>query len=262
SFINGVTKVLPYPAAIVDGRIITYHDWRYEVEAVTRFSQKKFGEAKPQAIEKEVLDKLIYQTIFKKIARKYKIEALDVDVEKSLEQIESQMGGKEETEKAVADFFGWDMATFQERIVRPETLKQKLYDGLGQSENFLKQTEERAQQVLKEVKAGDKSFNELATEYSEDPGSAENGGDLDWFPKGVMVKEFEDAAFALNPGEVSDLIKTDYGYHIIKLKDRRQSEEGEDEINASHILIRFTDFEEYLKEYENKAKIYKFVALD
>lgn len=67
-------------------------------------------------------------------------------------------------------------------------------------------------------------FGEIAKEYSEDPGSAVNGGDLGWFGKGMMVPEFEEAAFALNKGEISEPIKTQFGYHIIRLTDRREVE--------------------------------------
>ena len=74
--------------------------------------------------------------------------------------------------------------------------------------------------VLYELKAGT-SFDVVAKEFSIDPGSAINGGDLGEFPRGVMVPEFEKAAFELkNPGDVSDPVKTEYGWHIIKLEER------------------------------------------
>ncbi|MCK4589186.1 MAG: peptidylprolyl isomerase [Nanoarchaeota archaeon] len=67
-------------------------------------------------------------------------------------------------------------------------------------------------------------FAEIAKEYSEDPGSAVSGGDLGWFGKGVMVPEFEEVAFALKEGEISEPVKTQFGYHIIKLIDKREIE--------------------------------------
>lgn len=78
----------------------------------------------------------------------------------------------------------------------------------------------RAESVLKEVKAG-KDFAELARKYSEDEDTAKNGGDLDYFSRGRMVPEFEGAAFAMEPGATSDLVKTQYGFHIIKVVDKR-----------------------------------------
>lgn len=80
--------------------------------------------------------------------------------------------------------------------------------------------DEELAKVQSELKAG-KSFDVVAKEYSRDPGSAANGGDLGEFPRGMMVPEFEKAAFELkNPGDVSEPVKTQFGWHIIKLEER------------------------------------------
>jgi peptidyl-prolyl cis-trans isomerase D len=75
----------------------------------------------------------------------------------------------------------------------------------------------KAEQVLREVKQSPSQFAQLAQKYSQDPGSAANGGDLGMFGRGMMVKPFDDAVFKLLVGEVSGLVQSDYGYHIIKL---------------------------------------------
>jgi peptidyl-prolyl cis-trans isomerase D len=79
----------------------------------------------------------------------------------------------------------------------------------------------KAEQVLKQVKAPGADFAALAKKYSEDDSNATQGGDLDYFSRGRMVPEFETAAFALGPGETTDLVKTQFGYHIIKVADRK-----------------------------------------
>ena len=75
----------------------------------------------------------------------------------------------------------------------------------------------KAETVLQQVKQAPAKFAALAKQYSQDPGSAANGGDLGMFGRGAMVKPFEDSVFSLKVGEVSDLVQTDFGYHIIKL---------------------------------------------
>lgn len=86
----------------------------------------------------------------------------------------------------------------------------------------LAEARKKAESVLAEVKAGG-DFAALAKKYSQDPGSAKQGGDLGWFQKGVMHKAFEDAAFALAKDEVSKLVETPYGLHIIKVYGKKEA---------------------------------------
>jgi peptidyl-prolyl cis-trans isomerase D len=79
----------------------------------------------------------------------------------------------------------------------------------------------KAEELLAAVKKSPDTFADVARKNSQDPGSAPNGGDLDFFARGAMVKPFEDAAFAMNKGDVSDVVTSDFGYHIIKLTDIR-----------------------------------------
>ncbi|MDP2809441.1 MAG: SurA N-terminal domain-containing protein [Rhodocyclaceae bacterium] len=75
----------------------------------------------------------------------------------------------------------------------------------------------KAEEVLAQVKKSPGDFARLARQHSQDPGSAEKGGDLDWMGRGMMVKPFEKATFALKEGQVSDVVRSDFGFHIIRL---------------------------------------------
>jgi peptidyl-prolyl cis-trans isomerase D len=92
-----------------------------------------------------------------------------------------------------------------------------LFQTAGKDETAVRK---QAESVLAQLKKGG-DFAALATKFSEDEGSKANGGDLDYFPRGRMVPEFEAAAFALAPGEVSDLVQSQFGFHIIKVVDKR-----------------------------------------
>lgn len=109
---------------------------------------------------------------------------------------------------------------FRQVVVAPEP-----------SDDAVEAARVKATALLDSINAG-VDFAELAMRHSDDPGTKELGGDLGWFRRGRMVREFEDAAFALFDGEVSDLVRTDFGYHIIKVERYRAGER-----NARHILI-------------------------
>ena len=115
-------------------------------------------------------------------------------------------------------------------------LRAKLSDQIGSAlvttteeqvhaRHILLQTETPAlaNELRRRIVEGGESFATIAVQYSDDSGSAVNGGDLGWFPRGMMVSEFEDAAFSLPLGEVSEPIKTGFGYHLIQVLERDEN---------------------------------------
>ena len=106
---------------------------------------------------------------------------------------------------------------------------------------------ERAQAIRQEITDG-AEFAEVARRESADSVSAENGGDLGEVPRGTFVKEFEDAALALRPGQISQPVLTQFGYHIIRLESKRDTL-----LHASHILIPVQLYGEHLRTVDHKA---------
>ena len=115
-----------------------------------------------------------------------------------------------------------------------------LFKTVGQTDALVEETKKKAEDVLKQAKKGAK-FDELAKKYSEDPGSKDKGGDLGWIRQGQTVPEFERTAFSLAPGQISDLVRTQYGFHIIKVLEKQNAhtkpfEEVKDSIRTPLLL--------------------------
>jgi len=109
----------------------------------------------------------------------------------------------------------------------------------------------QAADVLKQVRAG-KDFAGLAKQFSSDPGSAQQGGDLGFFQQGQMVPPFDKAAFSMKPGETSDLVETDFGVHIIRVADRQPARAIPHEEVRPQVL-------EYLEGQSRQEQTQKFV---
>jgi peptidyl-prolyl cis-trans isomerase D len=132
-----------------------------------------------------------------------------------------------------------------EQVVSEDEAK-KLYDERVSKGQYKKKSNDTAdekkvalakvQDVLKEVRAKPAQFAELAKKYSQDTGSAVQGGDLGYFGKGAMVKPFEEAAFSMKVDEIRGPVESEFGYHIIKLTEIKEAER-----KASHILISFEE---------------------
>ncbi len=140
----------------------------------------------------------------------------------------------------------------RERLGRPEQVRAR---------HILVETEELANELRERILAGE-DFAALAEEHSLDWGSALQGGDLGWFGRGVMVAPFEEAAFGLEPGELSAPVRTDYGYHLIIVDERQAAQEAVlDDTTRTFILEQLRDeklsqrIPEWLDELRSKADV-------
>lgn len=124
----------------------------------------------------------------------------------------------------------------------------------GKNETEKVEIRKRMETILTRAKSGE-DFSMLAKEYSEDPGSKENGGLYEDFGRGRMVKPFEEAAFSVPIGEISDIVETTYGYHILKIVDRKKDTRPLDEIRPElEDQIRQTKRNDFIQKHINKLK--------
>jgi parvulin-like peptidyl-prolyl isomerase len=131
----------------------------------------------------------------------------------------------------------------------------------GASEAEIAQAKKQIEDIKKELENG-ADFAELAKKYSQDPGSAPNGGDLGFFRRGQMVREFEDAAFSLEPGQISDPVRTQFGFHLIKVEEKKPAQHPElaqirERVLKDYIAAERTRrFEQFYAELKAHAKIF------
>ncbi|MCX7147649.1 MAG: SurA N-terminal domain-containing protein [Sulfuritalea sp.] len=113
----------------------------------------------------------------------------------------------------------------------------------------------KAEELLAQVKKTPADFARIAKQNSQDPGSAEKGGDLDWFGRGAMVKAFEDTAFALKDGQISDVVRSDFGFHVIRLTGvRAERSKPFEEVKAD--LLAELKREAGMKKYAEAAEAF------
>jgi parvulin-like peptidyl-prolyl isomerase len=147
--------------------------------------------------------------------------------------------GFDDYKDVVFDESHMSQGDYERLIVRPAIARQRIDEALqapiGQTAeqvhaaHILVDTKDLADQIYQEVTAPDADFGEIAAQQSTDTSTAPNGGDLGWFTKGEMVKPFEDAAFSMQPGEISQPIQTQFGWHIINVIDHQQDRAMTDE---------------------------------
>lgn len=246
--------------------------WNQEVDG------KKFGDV----AKDKLLDMMIDEKLQLKKASEMGISVSDEEVDTEIENAKKYF----ETQEKFDEFLkgqNMDLDYFKESVKKDMTISkliEKLTENVSITDDEVKKyyddhqnefmsvkashilldTKEEAEKILQRVKAGE-NFNELAKQNSKDPSAKENSGDLGYFRHGDMVEPFEKAAFALKPGEISDIVQTDFGFHIIKVEDSKldKYEDVKEELKSSILNDKKNaEYDKLLADMRSNAKIEKF----
>ena len=214
----GLCAALAAGAAFADDKVLATIDGQPITQDDVNVALEDIGSGLPQSLEGRERDKYVldYLIDLKLVARKAAADKLD--------------GSPEFARKVAYNHDKLLMETMLGNVAKTaatEEAERKIYDEAAKAQppqeeiharHILVQTEDEAKAALARVKGGE-DFAKVATEISKDPGA--EGGDLGWFTKDKMVPEFADAAFKLQPGQISDPVKSQFGWHIIKVEERR-----------------------------------------
>lgn len=252
---------------------------RYEAQFGPEFFEEKNEEGKTMGnvLKENVLDKLVIEAIIMQKASEDKILPTEEEINAQIKSFKEMVGGKEgfdkflETNEMTEEYFKsgikkeLTVEKYREKYLKDLKLtdkemkeyyeKNKAKYVTIKASHILVEKEEEAKAIVAELKAGG-DFGELSKKSTE-PGAAERKGDLGYFGRGQMVAEFEKAAFALKVGEISEPVKTDYGYHVIKVTDKKDSlDKVKEEVKTD---LENEKFEERLKALKEEAKVKTYI---
>ncbi|WP_274364864.1 peptidylprolyl isomerase [Paenibacillus thermotolerans] len=233
----------------------------------------------------QTLQNMIDEELIRQEAEKAGVTITDADIDKEIDKVKSSFGSDEEFEYTLASY-GMTLDSLKENMKTQVQLRKLLEPQVTVTDDDIKayfdenleslqtpeqmrashilvETKEEAEAILKQLKEG-ADFAELAKEKSTDTQTAPSGGDLDFFERGRMEQAFDTAAFALKPGELSDIVETSYGYHIIKATDHKDAvtptlDEKKDEIKETLVSSKVSEMSmSWIDEKRQAAKIEQF----
>lgn len=247
------TYFYPYPAAIVNGKIIWAKDYYRQLTYIEHFVAKtKQAIPEPTVLRGQIIDQLVENEILEFQTLRYNLRVTDKDVNDAYQQIVSQSGGVTEVRKVLNDLYGMSEREFK-ILVRSQVVKEKIQDNLMaqiKAAHIFIKDENRAKEIADRAKKGE-DFAALAKEFSEDTKSRDAGGDIGWISKGQLVAdnqmlpEFDEAAFKAKNGEIIGPIKTNPGYEIAKIEDKKG--------------IIAENFNTWMEGLKKQTKIWRFI---
>lgn len=237
--------------AIVNGEKITMSTLEAKIDELPEYYQAAASKHK-----KEILNDLIVEKLLIDEAMKRKLHK-DTEVKELVDRAQKKI--------LVAKLL--DIETAPKKPISDDDIEQfyaenkerYLIPGRVKASHILLSTEEEAQQVLEKINLG-LDFAEMAKIHSKDL-TKDRGGDLGYFKKGQMIPEFEEACFKLEPGQMSGIVKTRFGYHIIKVTDKQSAEykqlsEVREKVRAALLdQAKQEQFEGFVQSLKDKAKI-------
>lgn len=265
-FVTKIASVIPYPASAVGFQPIAYKTFHEDVGTLRYYYQKQqelnptlFPLPADSQIEASILSKLARDFVTAKLAKRNGISVSSADIDAEYDKVAQQSGNPDGISENIKELYGWDIATFKQKVIRPYLLSLKLQEKISADESLNVDAKKLAEAVLARVKDGTESFEDIAKQFSQDEATAANGGDLGFFGPGEMVEPFEQAVAALAVGEVSGIVQTPYGFHIIKLVEKTAGADNTPTYKASHILIRTKTVESYVDDQLGKEKVWIFM---
>ncbi len=271
--------------ATVDGEGITSEQFNSEFQVFKRMYEQQLGkDAMSQVAEdgrtfedklrEDILEKLIMESVLAKDAKAKNIIVTEDEVKAQMDKYIEMMGGQEKIDEFLKgqqlskEYFEEFLmkqllldkhkeAYLNEVKVTDEEAKEYFNENkeelvVVKASHILIKTEEEGKAILERLNSGE-NFATVAGEESIDSASAADGGNLGYFKKGSMISEFEEAAFDLKVGEVSGLVKTEVGYHIIYIEDRKDTFETlKDDIT---LVLKDDKYLNELKDMRESAKV-------